>query len=81
MVLEEGGFAFLLLLKPVGIDLFVFHDSMQVLPLQASLLSGLGNVAFVLLEYRVYVMPMKCLDHRIFCFLEGETKNHFVKTW
>jgi hypothetical protein len=69
------------LLESVGVNLFLLDDAMQVLPLQAGLLSSSGDVALILLKYGVYVMTMKSPDDGLFCLLEGEMENGFIKIW
>ena len=57
----------------------MFDNPMEVLPLQAGLLSCLGNVAPVLLKDGVDILTMKGPDHGLFRLPEGEAKHGLVE--
>jgi hypothetical protein len=52
---------------------------MEVLPLQASLLSRLGNVAPALLKDGVNVLSMKGPDHGLFGLLKGKAEYGLIE--
>jgi len=60
-------------------NLLVSHDSVKVLTLHTGLLSGLGNIAVVLLEYGLNVLLMKGFDDGLFGVLKGKFVNGFLK--
>ena len=57
----------------------MFDNPMEVLPLQAGLLSRLRDVALVLLKDSVNVLSMKGPDHGLFGLLEGEAEHGLVE--
>ena len=57
----------------------MFDNPMEVLPLQAGLLSRLGNVAPVLLKDGVNVLSMKGPDHGLFGLLDILSLYEFLR--
>jgi hypothetical protein len=60
-----------MLLKTLGIETFMFDNPVEVLPLQARLLSRLGDIAPVLLQDSVNVLSMKSPCHSLLGLLKG----------